>query len=260
MPRDYRLYDNVQGLERYLNLPEGGLRNIPIYARIPAVDAIRKVQEMEATTQFRPGLYYIVLADLRGNTAFNAKYGNAEGDVRVEWFQTAVVQTIGEIDINNYIAFNKTIGDASLLVFSSFADVFAWSTRLTTNLSSMTSEYPENLEIRGIDTDDDQLEQQISDFTLKARRLVHIGEVAYKEGIDPLSLAVSQTFKIEKAFSGDDLGCTQAVVDIAGPLASELGIEFVRNTETVTLAGQTEATPTYYARSKRPVTSAVRQD
>ncbi len=251
MPKDYSFYDDVRGLERYLNLPEGGLRNIPIYARAPAVDAIRKVQEMEAKTQFRPGLYYIVLADLRGNTAFNAKYGNAEGDVRVEWFQTAVVQTIGELDIHNYIAFSKTIGDAALLVFSSFADVVAWSTRLTANLSSMAGDYPENLEIRGIDIDDAQLEQQVEDFDLKARRLVHIGEVAYKENIDPLSLAVSQTFKVEKAFSGDDLGCTQAVLDIAAPLASELGVEFIINTEKVTLAGQTEATPTYYVVPKR---------
>jgi hypothetical protein len=131
MPRDFSFYDNVQALERFLNLPEGGLRNIPIYARAPAVDAIIKVREMEAKTQFRPGLYYIVLADLRGNTAFNAKYRNGEADVRVQWFQTAVVQTIGELDIHNYIAFSKTIGDAALLIFSSFADVFAWSQRLT---------------------------------------------------------------------------------------------------------------------------------
>lgn len=246
MPKHLSFYDDVQALERYLNLPEGGLSNIPIYARKPAVDAIIKVQEMEKKTQFRPGLYYIVLADLRGNTAFNAKYGNAEGDVRVEWFQTTVVQTIGEIDIHNYVAFNKTIGDAALVIFSSFADVLAWSKRLTTNLSGLAAEYPENLEIRGVDVDHDVLEQQVMDFDLKARRLVHIGEVSYKGVSDPLCLAVSQTFKIEKAFDGDELGCTQAVRDVAGPLASELGIEFQINRASVTLPGQQDPTSTYY--------------
>src|ERR1700732_3844419 len=117
-------YDDVAALERYLNLPEGSLRNIPIYARRPAVDAIIKVRKMEQESLFRPGLYYIVLADLCANTAFNAKYGDAEGDVRTEWFQTAAIESIGEIDITNYVAFSKTIGDAALLIFSSFRDVY----------------------------------------------------------------------------------------------------------------------------------------
>jgi class 3 adenylate cyclase len=250
MPKHYSFYDDVRGLERYLNLPAGGLSNIPIYARVPAVDAIIKVREMEAKTQFRPGLYYIVLADLRGNTTFNAKYGNAEGDVRVEWFQTTVVQTIGELDIQNYVAFSKTVGDAALLIFSSFADVFAWSKRLTANLAGLVDEYPESLEIRGVDVDLNVLEQQTIEFDLKARRLVHIGEVSYSGSIDPLSLAVSQTFKIEKAFDKDELGCTQAVHDVAAPLANSLGVEFLANSTSVTLAGHSQASPTYYVVTK----------
>lgn len=115
-PMDYSFYDDVGRLERYLNLPDGGLKNIPIYARVAAVDAIIKVQEMEKKTQFRLGLYYIVLVDLCRNTAFNAKYGNTEADIRVEWFQTTVVQTLGELEMKNYVAFSKTIGDAALLI------------------------------------------------------------------------------------------------------------------------------------------------
>lgn len=100
MKRDLSLYDDVGALERYLNLPTGSLRNIPIYGRISAVDAILKVREMEKTSLFREGLYYIVLVDLSGHTAFNAKYGNAEGDVRIEWFQTCVIQS--EVDPKNW--------------------------------------------------------------------------------------------------------------------------------------------------------------
>ncbi len=122
---------------------------------------------------------------------------------------------------------------------------------MTTNLSSLVDEYPENLEIRGIDVDPDILEQQMKDFDLKARRLVHMGEVSYKEDIDPLSLAVSQTFKIEKAFDKDELGCTQAVHDVAAPLANLLGIEFHANPNPVTLPGQPQPSPTYYVVPKR---------
>src|SRR5580692_5216751 len=143
MSDDIRLYDDVAALERYLNVPDGSLKNIPIYARKAAVDAILKVREMEKTSLFRPGLYYIVLADLCANTAFNTKYGDAEGDVRTEWFHTAAIQSIGEIEVRNYIAFSKTIGDAALLIFSSFLDVYEWSERFSENLKAMTQEYPE---------------------------------------------------------------------------------------------------------------------
>src|SRR5262245_60885978 len=200
MARDYEFYDDVAALDRYLNFPVGTLSKIPVSARVPAVDAIMKVKEMQQSSLFRPGLYYIVLADLCGNTAFNAKYGDAEGDVRIEWFHTAAIQAIGDINLRNYVAFSKTIGDASLLMFSSFMDVYEWSEKFTSILDGMEQEYPENLENRGIEVYDDKLERQVEDFKLRARRLVHLGEISYKEN-DPLSLAVSQTFKIEKSFS-----------------------------------------------------------
>ena len=149
MTSNFDLYDDVEGLERYLNLPKGALSNIPIYARVPAVDAIKRVRQMEASTLFRPGLYYIVLADLRREHGLQRQIWQCEGDVRVEWFQTAVIQSIGEISPENYVAFSKTIGDAALLIFSAFRDVFKWSQQLTRNLEGLRDEYPENLESRG---------------------------------------------------------------------------------------------------------------
>ena len=68
--------------------------------------------------------------------------------------------------------------------------------------------------------------------------------------LTPHSLAVSQTFKIEKAFDGDELGCTQAVHDVAEPLANGLGIEFPANPASVTLPGQSQPSQTYYVISK----------
>lgn len=250
MNNELSFYDNVEGIERYLNLPPNSLRNIPIYARKPAVDAIIKVKEMEKASLFRPGLYYIVLADLCANTDFNVKYGNAEGNVRIEWFQTSAIKSIGEIAIRNYVAFSKTIGDAALLIFSSFQDVYEWSERFSDNLEGMEGEYPENLEIRGIEYDEDLLEQRIEDFRLRARRLVHLGEVSYKEHSDPLSLAVSQTFKVEKSFSETDLGCTQAVADAIRPKLGELGLELQEN-QVVKIPGIGEDVMTYYIRKRQ---------
>lgn len=244
------VYDDVAKLERYLNLPPESLKNIPIYARKPAVDAIIKVKEMESKSIFRQGLYYIVLTDLCNQTDFNSKYGDAEGDLRIEWFHMAAIESLGEIDIRNYVAFSKTIGDASLFIFSSFLDVYEWSRKFDYNLSAFKDEYPESLEIRGIEYDYEELEQRVEDFDLKARKLVHLGEVSYKEDIEPLSLAVSQTFKLEKNFSRTNLGCTQVVADAIKPKLGELNLKLEENIK-VKVSGYIEPMMTYYLMKKR---------
>ena len=43
----------------------------------------------------------------------------------------------------NYVTFSKTIGDAALLIFSSFQDVHDWSEAFSKNLGRMTDEYPD---------------------------------------------------------------------------------------------------------------------
>lgn len=241
----FNFYDNVESIEQYLNLPKGALSNIPIYARRPAVDAIIKVKNMEKASLFRPGLYYIVLVDLCSNTAFNAKYGDKEGDVRTQWFHTAVIESIGEIALRNYVAFSKTIGDASLIIFSSFLDVVEWSDQLSKNLSTLSDEYSQRAYQDYDHLDDAEVEALISAFSLRARRLVHLGEVSFKEDIDPLSLAVSQTFKIEKYFSETDLGCTEAVAQVARPKLLEAKLSLIKNTE-VKIPGISEKVMTYY--------------
>ena len=252
MNDDLSFYDDVAGLERYLNLPKDALRNIPIYARKPAIDAIIKVKAMEGSSLFRPGLYYIVLADLCDNTAFNVKYGDAEGDVRTEWFQTVAIQSLGELTLRNYVAFSKTIGDGTLLIFSSFLDVYEWSEKFTANLEAMTNEYIKNMAIRGIEYDENELDQRLKDFTMRARRLVHLGEVSYKEGVDPISLAVSQTFKIEKTLSETDLGCTQPVADAVRPTLGKLNLQLDEN-RSISIPGLGGNVMTYYVRKRRAV-------
>lgn len=243
----YEEYDNVNDLEIALDLPKGSLRNIPIYARVPAVDAIKNVIEMEKESLFRPGLYYIVLADLKGNTEFNNKYGNDHTDIRVQWFHTAAIQSIGEINPTNYISFNKTIGDASLLIFSAIQDVINWSNNLNDVLDGMNQEYATAVheDSLGVPINEDMIEEQIEDFKLDARRLVHLGEVQYTDDSDPLSLAVSQIFKAEKEFFEVKLGCTQTVAESIQPKISGLGYQLEENKK-ITIAGEDKETMTYY--------------
>jgi hypothetical protein len=238
-------YDDTAALERYLNFPPGTLRQIPIYARAAAIDAIVRVKDMEAASLFRPGLYYIVLADLIGSTSFNTKYGDAEGDIRTEWFHTAVIQALGDLKPENYFAFSKTIGDASLILFSSFKDVFRWSRSLDNGMTSMSEEYGTSLEDRGVDVADEDFDERFEAFRLRARRLVHLGEVSYQDEVDPLSQAVSSTFKIEKEFSLTYLGCTQPVADAIGPKLPELGARLVQNAP-IEIPGLTAKTMSYY--------------
>ena len=241
---DYSFYDDVEALERYIGIPKGALSNIPIYARVQAVDAILAVRKMEEESLFRPGIYYIVLADLVGNTDFNSKYGDDAGDVRVEWFQTSAITALGQIAPSNYAAYLKPIGDAALLIFSSFADVARWSQRFTEEMISISPDYAEL-----VDTDDDDFEKQLEDFELRARRLVHLGEVRFKEASDPICLSVSQTFKIEKVFKELDLGCTDAVLAAVRPLLPSLGL-IAHDNVAVRLAGDTQDSRTYYLKRK----------
>lgn len=240
-------YDNLEEIEKELGLPKQSLNNIPIYARRPAVDAIRRVLEMENKSLFRPGLYYIVLADLVGNTIFNSKYGNGHADVRVEWFHTAAIQALGDFEHSNYVTFNKTIGDASLLIFSSIKDVITWSNKFSGILSGLDEEY-ESAAYGGylpFPIEEGIIDQQIEDFKLKARRLVHVGEVSYASNSDPLSLAVNQTFKIEKEFSEIKLGCTESVAKSIRPVIKDLGYKLEEN-KRILIAGEDSQSMSYY--------------
>jgi hypothetical protein len=78
-----------------------------------------------------------------------------------------------------------------------------------------------------------------------------LGEVSYKEHSDPLSLAVSQTFKMEKSFSETHLGCTQAVADAIRPKLRELGVRLVENVP-VEIAGADQESMTYYVVPNSP--------
>jgi len=66
-----------------------------------------------------------------------------------------------------------------------------------------------------------------------------------------MCLAVSQTFKIEKAFDTNDLGCAEAVLTAIRPLLLDLGL-IAKTTQSIRLSGDTKDSDTYYLIAKPP--------
>jgi len=168
------------------------LKYAPAYAIGAAAEAIARIEELQAQRVIRDGVYYIVLADLVGSTKYAAAHGNQAAADRVERFVTASFHALNQAPLRNTALFVKEIGDAVLFVFQHFPDVLHWRAAFGDYLALPM---PEPIEIR---------------------TCVHIGEVSL-EGVNPLSLAVSQCFKMEKAVHAHDLVLTDPAYIVAWP-------------------------------------------
>ncbi len=115
-----------EDVDQFLGLPKGSFDHIPNYAREAAMQAIANVRRLEDEKLFRPGLYYIVLIDLTSSTQASKALGVYLNQKRVQTFVTASVEALGNIELSSYAQFLKEIGDATLFIFSSFEDVYAW--------------------------------------------------------------------------------------------------------------------------------------
>src|SRR5271157_3499893 len=118
-------------IEEYLKLQPGSFDHIPHYARESAIDAIRHVMRLERKQLFRPGLYYILLSDLCRSTEASRHIGANLNRSRIETFILTCTEALGSIDLENYAIFLREIGDAVLMLFSSFQDILSWYTTMT---------------------------------------------------------------------------------------------------------------------------------
>jgi hypothetical protein len=117
---------NPADVEKFLKLNPGTFDHIPHYAREGALDAIRHVMELEERQLFRPGLYYILLSDLCRSTEASLHLGAELNRLRVETFILNCIEALGSIELENYAMFLREIGDAVLIIFSSFRDILEW--------------------------------------------------------------------------------------------------------------------------------------
>ncbi len=170
------------------------LKYAPSYAQKEAAQAIHKIQQLQAQGVIRSGLYYIVLVDLVGSTAFSAAHGNEALDKRIQQFVLSAFNALNHAEIKNVGLFVKEIGDAALFIFHHFPDILRWKVIFDQwlELSGKTGE------------------------PMAVRVCVHIGEV-FLQGVNPLSLAVSQTFKMEKAVKAHELVLTEFAYGVAWP-------------------------------------------
>ena len=170
------------------------LKYAPAYAKDEAGQALDKIIELQTQGIIRDGIYYIVLVDLVGSTKYSAEYGNAMMVERIRTFVTFSFNALTESKIRNTGIFLKEIGDAVLFIFQHFPDILKWRDNLQKFLD-IFKEYQEP-------------------FIL--RTCVHIGEVSL-DGVNPISLAVSQTFKMEKKVEANQIVLTDPAYNVAWP-------------------------------------------
>lgn len=170
------------------------LKYAPAYAKHEAKEALSKLVELQSQGIIRDGIYYIVLVDLVGSTKYSAEHGNSRLNERIKTFITSSFTALTASHIKNTSIFLKEIGDAVLFVFQHFPDVLKW----LDNFQKFLDVYSP------------------SDDPFIVRTCIHIGEVSL-EGVNPLSLAVSQTFKMEKTVKPTDIVLTDPAYHVAWP-------------------------------------------
>lgn len=170
------------------------LKYAPAYAKAEASSALDKIFELQSQGIIRDGIYYIVLVDIVGSTKFAAEYGNLKLSERIKTFVTFSFNALSESKIKNNGIFLREIGDAVLFIFQHFPDILKWRDNLQKYLDIFCT------------TNDP--------YTL--RTCVHVGEVTL-EGVNPITLAVSQTFKMEKTVQANDIVLTDPAYHVAWP-------------------------------------------
>lgn len=203
------------------NIQKEFLKYAPAYAQEEAQAAIEKVMALQMQGVLRNGLYYIVLCDLVGSTKYGAAHGNYELKERIEQFVTSSFNALNEARITNVGLFLKEIGDAVLFVFQHFPDILLWA-----------AAFRKWLDVCGQKTE-----------AYEVRICVNVGEVSL-QGVNPLSLAVSQTFKMEKAVAAGDIALTEPAYHVAWPSVARAYHGFKRFGQ-IALDGFTAEVPLY---------------
>jgi hypothetical protein len=195
--------------DEFLGFEPGTFDHIPHYARYEALDALLHVRKMEKENVFRPGLYYTVLSDLCRATEASLVLGNEVSKKRIETFILTCVDALGHIETTNYHLFLREIGDAVLMLFSSFDDAYQWWLTMHSWLDGRDRMW-------GAELDLTRAEQK--HFRLEAKTIIHAGEISYSGTNIPISTAINQVFKVEKQFKENELGITHQALLCARPV------------------------------------------
>jgi class 3 adenylate cyclase len=168
------------------------------------------------------GIYYIVLADLCDSTVDGAKSGDVILAMRMKAFCHAAKIALkhAQNKINSGI-FVKSIGDAVLMIFKHFPDVVDWTIEFKGALRSDTG--------------------NLGNFSAKI--CVHLGEVLF-DSDDPLCVAVSHLFKLEKKVKPGEIVLTETAFRVAYTSIYSKQFTFSKN-GTIRLPGLSQLQATY---------------
>jgi len=172
------------------------MRFAPAYAEEEAELALSKIIELQSQGLVRSGLYYVVLVDLVGSTAYMAEQGNSAASLRIEHFVKSAIDAIGHTQLTNTAIFIKEIGDAVLLIFQCFPDILKWQDMLEQHLKLFSP--------------NDNVHQ------IRVRTCIHVGDVILR-GVNPVALAVSQLFNFEKDVGENEIVLSQSAYYAAWP-------------------------------------------
>lgn len=222
-------------VDAFLGFEPGTFDYIPHYARYEALDALLQVRKMEELHVFRPGLYYTVLSDLCRATEASLVLGNDISKKRIETFILTCVDALGHIETTNYHLFLREIGDAVLMLFSSFSDAYQWWRTMHSWLDGRDGLWDAELDLSRTER---------KHFKLEAKTIIHAGEVAYSGTNIPISAAVNEVFKVEKQFKANELGITERALSCARPVLRGLRLK-ARHRCAVRIPGDKAAVSVY---------------
>ena len=178
---------DAREVDLFLGLPKGSFDHIPSYCRAEALDAIRNVRELEERNLFHRGVHYVALMDLSDSTKNAEPLGQKLHEKRVQSFVTGAVAALGQFRPQSYSHFLKQTGDAVLMIFSCFDDLYSWWKQSEENFLFHSGEANR------------ELEPKISTlFRIRAKTVVHLGEISYQKRKNPISVAAKQMFTTRK--------------------------------------------------------------
>jgi len=155
-----------------------------------------ELKSLRTKEKFKPGLYYLVWADLSDSTKSSEKLAPEDFEKKITRFISFTKESM-PTQLKNSAYFVKDIGDASLFLFNNFLDILKWKQTLEKKCNSHNKKISKS--------------QKSKYHLIEYKVIVHLGEIQLDEQGDPKSLSLNQLSKIEKEFKKNHFGITEKV-------------------------------------------------